>query len=179
MTHLIKTVMSYPPGHVPSGWDAPEGYVPESSIEDYDLAFAEATPIVGQQFEAYGQQWAIARVQTYQPLNQYETALESFHLAIASLDGSVPAREPWHDGNGPLLVIHATAKGLIANEYGEPRWELVEREDWIAPVEGMVIEAVQHFEAAGIPIPGDYNRVVVAWSVDAIAMPKYSTQEAA
>lgn len=59
MKHLVKTVMSYPPGHVPSGWDAPEGYVPEGSIEEDDLAFAEDTPVVGQQFEAYGQRWAI------------------------------------------------------------------------------------------------------------------------
>ncbi|MGG6241579.1 hypothetical protein ACQ4N7_23380 [Nodosilinea sp. AN01ver1] len=180
MKHLIKTVMSYPPGYVPSGWDAPEGYVPEGSIEDYALAFAEDAPIVGQHFEAYGQQWAIARVQTYQPVEQAETALEGFHLAIATIDGSVPSREPWHDGSGPLMVVHAAASGeLIANEYGEPQWELVEREDWIAPVEGMVIERSQHFELVGERSPGDYSRVVVAWSVDAIAMPNHSAQEAA
>ncbi|MGB6016558.1 MAG: hypothetical protein WBG32_17620 [Nodosilinea sp.] len=171
--------MSYPPGHVPSGWDAPEGYVPESSIEDYDLAFAEDAPVVGQRFEAFGQQWAIALVQTYRPVEQLETALEAFHVALCTLDGSVPTREPWHDGNAPLMVVHAADEGLIANEYGEPHWELVEREDWIAPAEGMAIETLQHFEPAGEQAPGDYSRVVVVWSVNAIAVPEHFEQEAA
>lgn len=180
MKHLIKTVMVYPPGQVPSGWDAPEGYVPEGSIEDYDLAFAEDAPVVGQQFEAFGHRWAIARVQTYRPLEQAETALEAFHVALCTLDGSVPTREPWHDGNAPLLVVHAAASGeLIDNEYGEPYWELVEREEWISPAEGMAIEQLQHFELLGERLPGDYSRVVVVWSVRSIAQAESSSHAAA
>lgn len=179
MTHLIKTVMVYPPGHVPSGWDAPADYVPEGCIEDYDLAFADEAPVVGQQFDAYGHRWAISRVQSYLSLEPLEEAAEGFHLAIATLDGSVPVRESW-DGAAPLLVVHAAGPGqLVCNEYGAPHWELVEREDWIAPVEGMVIETVQHFEVAGEPAPGDYNRVVVAWSVDEIALGESATVVAA
>lgn len=164
MKHLIKTVMSYPAGYVPSGWEAPEGYVPEGSIEDYDLAFAEAAPVVGQRFESFGHGWAIAWVQSYQPVDSSQTALEGFHLAIATLDGSVPSREPWHDGSGPLLVVHAAGKGqFVTNEFGEPYWELVEREEWISPAEGMVVERLQHFEPVGERSPWDYSRVVVAW----------------
>jgi hypothetical protein len=180
MTHLIKTVMSYPPGQVPSGWDAPEGYVPEGSIEDYALALAEDTPVVGQRFEAHGHSWAISRVQTYRPLEGLETALEGVHLAIATLDGSEPCREPWHDGSGPLLVVHAAAGGgLVTNEYGEPQWELVEREEWISPAEGMAIERLQQFEPVGAPLPGDYSRVVVTWLEVALALDDEVHQAAA
>ena len=172
MKHLIKTVMSYPAGYVPSGWEAPEDYVPEGSIEDYDLAFAEAAPLVGQQFEAFGHGWAIAQVQSYKSVDSSQTALDGFHLAIATLDGSVPSREPWHDGSGPLLVVHTAGEGgFVTNEYGEPHWELIEREEWISPAEGMVIEQLQHFEPVGERSPGDYIRVVMVWSVDAITMP--------
>lgn len=180
MTHLIKTVMVYPPGHVPSDWEAPEGYVPEGSIEDYDLALAEEAPVVGQQFEAFGHKWAIARVQTYRPVEQLEMAVEGFYLAIATLDGSTPDREPWHDDSGPLMVVHATTEGqLLTNEFGQPYWELVECEEWITSAEGMDIEQLQHFEMVGEQAPGDYSRVVVAWSVDAIALHERGHQSAA
>ena len=56
---------------------------------------------------------------------------------------------------------------------------MVEREEWISPTEGMVIERLQHFELVGERAPGDYSRVVVVWSVDAIAVPEHSDQEAA
>jgi|GEM_PF-5968539 len=187
MRHLTKTVMSYPPGHVPSGWDAPEGYVPEGSIEDYDLALAEEAPVVGQEFDRYGQRWAIARVQTYRPVDQFETALEAFHVAICTLDGSVPNREPWHDGNAPLMVVHAVAGGLVLDENDNPCWELVEREEWISPAEGMALEQLQHFEPVGArcsrsghgPTPGDYSRVIVAWSANAVALDEREHQAAA
>lgn len=180
MKHLIRTVMVYPPGQVPSGWDAPADYVPEGSIEDYELAFAEYAPVVGQQFEAYGHSWAIARVQTYQPLEGLETALEGFHLAIATLDGSEPCREPWHDDSSPLLVVHAAVGGgLVTNEHGEPYCELVEREDWISPAEGMVIERLQYVEPVTGLMPGDYSRVVVAWSAVALALDDEAYQVAA
>jgi hypothetical protein len=170
MTHLIKTVMVYPPGYVPSGWEAPEGYVPEGSIEDYNLAFAEAAPVLGQKFQAYGQSWEISRVQTYVSQEQHRHATGFFHLAIATLDGSVPVREPWHDGRSPLLVVHATDnRELVANEHGEPHWELVEREEWISSFENWEIQSLQHLEPMEEKTSGDYDRVIIAWlvSVDA------------
>ena len=180
MRHLIKTVMSYPPGHVPTGWDAPENYVPEGCIEDYDLAFAAEVPVVGQQFESFGYSWKVAQVQTYQPVEAMESPIERFHLVLCTWDGSVPTREPWHDGNAPLLVIHALPDGELAtHEDGSGYYELVEREEWISPVEDWEIQQLQHFEPVAERTPGDYDRVIVAWSVSATGLDEASGNEAA
>lgn len=83
-------------------------------------------------------------------------AVEGFYLAIATLDGSTPICEPWHDGSGPLMMVHATVGGeLVTNGYGELHWELVEREEWISLAEGMAIKHLQHFEPVGARSPGD------------------------
>jgi hypothetical protein len=169
MQHLIKSVMVYPPGHVPADWDAPEGYVPEGSIEDYELAFSDAAPAVGQQFEYYGDTWTIAQVQTYCPLETAAAATERFHIASCTWDGAAPARSPWED-TPPILVIHASAGGeLVADEASEAAWELVEREEWISPQAGWKIQSLQHFDPVGERLPGDFDTVIVAWSTSAIA----------
>jgi hypothetical protein len=167
MRHLIKTVMSYPPGYVPSDWEAPEGYVPEGCIEDYALAFGAEAPVVGQQLESFGHRWTVAQVQIYRPLEEIEPAIAGFYLVICTLDGSIPDRESWHDGNAPLLVVHANAEGELAtNEFEEAHWELVEREEWISPQDGE-IQQLQHFEPVAERIAGDYDKVIVARGVSA------------
>lgn len=176
MRHLIKSVMIYPPGYVPPDWEVPEGYVPEGSIEDYDVAFSKEAPQVGQQFEYYGDTWTIAQVQTYQPLEQLETPTKHLHIAICTWDGSVPSRNHWHDGKAPLLVIPATVEGeLLLNEWDAIAWKLVEREEWITPQEGWQIQNLQHFEPVGERLPGDFDRVVVAWSSSASNLSEEST----
>lgn len=180
MRHLIKYVLRYPQGHVPKDWEVPEGYVPEGCIEDYDLSFAAEAPEVGQTFDAWGDSWKVAQIQTYQRLGSIETALESFHIAVCTQDGCVPVREPWHSSKPPLLVIHALSRGELAtNEDGSCYYELVEREDWITPFQGWEIQTLQHFEPVGERLPGDHDKVIVAWSLSTVELDEHSGQKAA
>lgn len=120
-------------------------------------------PEVGQQFEHYGDTWTIAQVQTYQPVEQFETATEYFHIVICSWDGNVPPRSQWDGGASPLLVIHASPDGEFAVDTdSEVAWEMVMREEWISSQEGWQIQNLQHFEPIGERLPGDFDRVVVA-----------------
>ena len=165
MKQLIMRVMSYPLSYVPPGWEVPEGYVPEGRIEDYDVILADASPEAGQQFDFFNHSWTIAQVQAYQSPEQARTGVEGFYLAICTLDGSLPVRTPWHSGTSPLLVIHALTGGdLVANEWGDPYWELVKQESWITAADGLEIKSFQHFEPVGERLAGDYSQVVVAWS---------------
>lgn len=178
--HLVKYVFVYPPGYVPSDWDAPEGYTPTGSIEDYDLAFVPEAPVVGHQFDYYGDNWIIAQVQLYHPLEQLEGCLDCFHITLCTWDGSVPGRNHWHDGKAPLLVIPATVEGeLILDQWGGASWSLVEREEWISPNKGWQIQTLQHFEPVGERLPGDFDTIVVAWSLATGSLEVSPTQQAA
>ncbi|HEY9881806.1 MAG TPA: hypothetical protein V6D29_25370 [Leptolyngbyaceae cyanobacterium] len=180
MKHLIQYVMSYPSGYVPPAWEVPEGYVPDGSIEDYDVGFSEKVPEVGQQFEHYGDTWTIAQVQTYQPVESLETATKYFHVVICSWDGSVPPRSQWDGGASPLLVIHASPGGELAvDEDSEVAWEIVMREEWISPHEGWQITNLQRFEPVGERLPGDFDRVVVAWSLTTVNVEEDPVSQAA
>ena len=104
-------------------------------IEGYEVVVGRL--VVGDRVVFDGRLWIVAALESYSPAGH---SAGSFQQAVATLDGSIPARESWGDNESHYLYV--TAAGDVSLGWGIP----TRLED--SPQLGDGVEGAEDYEVA-------------------------------
>lgn len=134
------------------------------AIEDYDFEISSAAPAVGDVRSWEGPHWTIVQVEDYCPVDGSEN---SFSVAVLTINGQVPARDPW-EGSGQRLMYVCVSPDDVLFGLPEHPEALPEVGTEVHDMPGWVASTVREFEPAN---SGTYDQVLVYWCA-AVVVPQ-------
>jgi len=145
--------------------DAQYSCEPESyegwAIEDYDFEISGAALALGDVRTWEGQQWTVAQIEDYSPRDNSD---QGFSVAVLTLDGQVPQRDPW-EGTGQRTMYICISPDDVLFGLPEHPEALPEVGSEVHDMPGWVASTVREFEPTG---RGTYDQVLVYWCAAAI-----------
>lgn len=147
MKHFIEYIQVYPVGYAdPERLEHDPSYTPGEfgQVEDYEFKLSDTAPTVGEVIEG----WVITQIDHYPT----ENANAHFHVAVCTLDGTLPNRRDWDNTAPKILTIYLEDDQLVRNEDGSAVFELSER---------LLVKPTLCFKPTTRPLAG-YDLVAVA-----------------
>ena len=147
MKHFIEYIQVYPVGYAdPERLEQDPDYIPGEfgQVEDYEFKLPDNAPTVGDVIDG----WVVVEVDDYQTQN----ANAHFHVAVCTLDGTLPDRRDWSNIEPKVLTIYLEGDDLVRNEDGSVLFDLSDR---------LLVKPTLCFKPIARPIAG-YDLVAVA-----------------
>lgn len=133
--------------------DSYEGW----AIEHYSLEIG-TTPLQHGDIRHWEEKdWKVAQIEDYSARSETHSR---FTVVLLTLNGEVPQRDPWDEGDSPLMSIYISGEEFV---FAWPeRSEFLPQLGSAAPqLEGWEVSNIQEFE--GLHLDDTYDRVLVCW----------------
>jgi hypothetical protein len=131
------------------------------AIEDYDFEMSGVALAVGDVRSWEGHQWTVTQVEDYAPSDGSDHA---FNVAVLTLDGQVPQRDPW-EGTGQRLMYVCLSPDDVLFGIPEHPEALPEVGNEVHGMPGWIASTVREFEPSA---SSTYDQVLVFWCASAV-----------